>query len=60
MEFRTIEPDEVDDFLLSVSHAFSESTLDDFDALRDKQRLEADRCFVAIDEGKIVGCTGVY
>ncbi len=60
MEFRTIEPGELDEFLLSVAHAFSESTPDDFDVLRDKQRLEADRCFAAIDGGKIVGCTGVY
>ena len=60
MEFRTIEPDEFDAFLTTVANAFAEPSLDDFEVLRDRKRLETDRLWAAIDDGRIVGGLGAY
>ena len=60
MEFRAIEPEELDAFLVSLSNAFSEVEPDEEEVRSDKRRLEPDRCFAAIDEGRIVGCAGAF
>ncbi|HTG47488.1 MAG TPA: GNAT family N-acetyltransferase [Actinomycetota bacterium] len=60
MEFRAIEPEELDAFLLSLSHAFSEVVPDEEELEADRQRLEPDRCFAAFDEDRIVGCAGAF
>jgi predicted acetyltransferase len=60
VEFRAIEPDELNAFLLSLSHAFSEVVPDEDEIRIDSKRLEPDRCFAAFDDGRIVGCAGAF
>ena len=60
VEFRAIEPEELDAFLVSLSNAFSEVEPDEEEVRSDKRRLEPDRCFAAFDEGRIVGCAGAF
>ncbi len=58
MEFRTIEPGELDAFYLTVTHAFSER--DPNAAEADRVRQEIDRTFAAIDGGRIVGGAAAF
>ena len=60
MEFRAIEPEELDAFLVSLWNAFGEVEPDEEQARNDRRRLETDRCFAAFDDGRIVGCAGAY
>jgi predicted acetyltransferase len=60
MEFRAIEAGEVTASFATLAAAFAETSLDDWDAERDRQRLEPERLFAAIDQGKIVGCAGAF
>lgn len=60
MEFRTIEPGELESFLITIANAFVEPVPDDFEVLRDRRRLETDRLWAAIDDGRIVGGLGAY
>ncbi len=58
MEFRTIEPGELDAFYLTVTHAFSER--DPHDTEADRARQEIDRTFAAVDAGRIVGGAAAF
>jgi predicted acetyltransferase len=58
MEFRTIEPGELDAFYGTMARAFSETSHDVTDAGRARQEL--DRTFAAIDGGAIVGTAATY
>jgi predicted acetyltransferase len=56
MEFRTITPEEVDPFFASLSVAFADARPDPDEVQSDKEVIEPDRSFAAIDDGRIVGC----
>ena len=58
MEFRTIDPGELEAFFLTITHAFSETEPDVTEA--GKARQEIDRTFAAIDDGRIVGGAAAY
>src|SRR5436305_12420615 len=58
--FRAVVPDEVDDFFASLAVAFSDPRADPEEVEIDKKVVEVDRTFAAFEEGRIVGCAGVY
>jgi predicted acetyltransferase len=60
MEFRAIQPDELDAFQLSLAYAFSEPAPDEDEVRSEQRRLEPDRCFAAFEEGRVVGCAGAF
>jgi predicted acetyltransferase len=60
VEFRAIEPEELDAFLVSVWNAFGEVEPDEEQARNDKRWLEPDRLFAAFEDGRIVGCAGAF
>ena len=60
MEFRTITESEVDPFFLVLSNAFGEATVDPEESAADRELLELDRTWAAVDDGAIVGCAGVF
>lgn len=60
MEYRTIDPGELTSFVHAIANAFGDPVPDEDDLAFDLGTLEPGRCFVAVDGGRIVGCTGVY
>ncbi len=60
MEYRTIDPCELTSFVHAIANAFGDPVPGEDDLAHDLGTLEPDRCFVAVDGGQIVGCTGVY
>jgi predicted acetyltransferase len=58
--FRSIVPDEVDDFFASLAVAFSDPRPDPEEVETDKKVAELDRTFAAFEDDRIVGCAGVY
>lgn len=60
MLIRAIAADELDAFLNTLSQAFGVPVLDEDEARHDKQRLEPDRCVVAIDDGQIVAVASAF
>lgn len=60
MEYRTIDPGELEAFVHAVARAFGDPVADEDDLILDVATLDPERCFAAIDAGTIVGCTGVY
>ncbi|HEV8087530.1 MAG TPA: GNAT family N-acetyltransferase [Actinomycetota bacterium] len=58
--FRTIVPDEVDDFFASLAVAFSDPRPDPEEVETDKKVVELDRTFAAFEDDRIVGCAGIY
>jgi predicted acetyltransferase len=60
LEYRTTDPEELTAFAHAIAAAFSEPVADPDDLALDTGTLEPDRCFVAVEDGRIVGTTGVY
>ncbi len=60
MEFRTITEAEIDAFFASLATAFADASPDPDELLSDRTVLEPDRSFAAFDDGRIVGCAGVF
>jgi predicted acetyltransferase len=60
MEYRSIDPGELEAFVHAVARAFGAPVADEDDLVVDVATLDPDRCFAAVDGGEIVGCTGVY
>jgi predicted acetyltransferase len=60
MEFRTITPKEVDAFFASLSMAFADARPDPEENVSDREVIEPDRTFAAFEDGRIVGCAGIY
>ena len=56
MEFRTITPEEIEPFFVSLSAAFADARPDPEEVQSDKEVIEPDRSFAAFDDGRIVGC----
>ena len=60
MDFRTITEEEIDPFFGSLAAAFAEAHPDPDELRSDRMVLELDRTFAAFDDGRIVGCAGVF
>jgi len=60
VEYRTVAPEELRDFVHATSRAFGLPVPEDDHMAIDLETLEPDRCFAAIDAGVIVGTTGTY
>jgi predicted acetyltransferase len=58
MELRWVEPEEVEAFITTVTHAFHETKVDANDVARDKIRFEAERSIAAVENGKLVSVGG--
>ena len=60
MDYRTITEEEIDPFFGSLAAAFAEAHPDPDEVRSDRMVLEPDRTFAAFDDGRIVGCAGVF
>jgi len=60
VDYRAITTDEIDAFFAALSTAFADAHPDPDEVRSDRMVLEPDRTFAAFDEGKIVGCAGVF
>jgi predicted acetyltransferase len=60
MEFRAITESEIDPFFLALSNAFGEAHVDAEEVAADRGLIELDRTFAAFEDGRIVGCAGVF
>ena len=60
MDYRTITEEEIDPFFGSLATAFAEAHPNPDEVRSDRMVLEPDRTFAAFDDGRIVGCAGVF
>lgn len=60
MEFRTIDTGEVDAFFAALANAFGDVRPEEDELEVDRARLERDRTWAAVEDGRIVGCAGAY
>ncbi|MEP6757741.1 MAG: GNAT family N-acetyltransferase [Actinomycetota bacterium] len=60
MDYRAITAEEIDPFFASLATAFADAHPDPDELRSDRMVLEPDRTFAAFDEGRIVGCAGVF
>ena len=60
MDYRTITEAEIDPFFAALAMSFAEAHPDPEELRSDRTVLEPDRTFAAFDEGRIVGCAGVF
>ena len=60
VDYRTITDAEIDPFFGALAMAFADAHPDPEELRSDRMVLEPDRTFAAFDEGRIVGCAGVF
>jgi len=60
VDYRAITSEEIDAFFRALAIAFAEVTADPDEVRSDGMVIEPDRSFAAFDDGRIVGCAGVF
>jgi predicted acetyltransferase len=60
MEFRTIAPEEADEFFTTLERAFGNIVANEDEVAHEMARLQHDRLWAALEDGRIVGCAGAY
>jgi len=60
VDYRTITAEEIDPFFAALSMAFADAHPDPEELRSDRMVLETDRAFAAFEDGRIVGCTGLF